>query len=64
MILETSNRHQLKTLVDFECIQDILFIQLSLMNSYLALFGNGGKDFLEAYLGPYQMSTTEVFLGK
>ena len=30
-------------------------MQLSLVNSHLAIFGNGGKDFFEAYLGPYQM---------
>ena len=42
----------------------ILFIQLLLVNSYLPIFDQGGKNFLKTYLGPYQISAAEVFLEK
>ena len=65
--LETSKRHQLKTLVDFKCIQNIKqdFIYLTVPRELiLASIWQWWQGFLKAHLRPYHISTMEVFLEK
>ena len=65
--LETLQRRQLKTLVDIECIQHIKQSLIYTTVTRELIFGNiwqWWQDFFEAYLGPYLISRTEVFLEK
>ena len=62
--LETLKRRQLKTLVDTECIQHIKQNLIYTTITRELIFGNiwqWWKEFFEADLGPYLISTTEVF---
>ena len=65
--LETLKRRQLKTLVDIECIQHIKQNLIYTTVTRELIFGNiwqWWQEYFEADLGPYLISTTEVFLEK
>ena len=67
MTLETSKRRQLKTLVDIEYIQHIKQDLIYTTVTRELIFGNiwqWWQKIFEAYLGPYLIATTKVFLEK